>query len=922
MKRIAPLFAFILVLLTVIASCEKETMLTVDQTSLSFTDNGGSQTITLTANKPWTVKCDQSWCNVSPSAGEEAASSRITITCDANITHDGRSCNITFTCAELSKIVSVSQATNNGLIVSQTSYELTKAAQQLNIQIQANVKFIVDVDNGCKDWIKYNSTKGLSTSTVILDITENKTYDSREGKVTIKQDGGNLSSTVTIKQSQLDGLFITTPEYNLSNEKHTLTVEVSTNVEFDVKPEADWVKYVQTKGLSTKQIVLQVDENETYDQRETKVNVKQKNGDLSGTITIIQDEKYGILVSQPEYSLSNEATTIAVEVKYNVDFEVVIPDECKEWIKHVSTKALNSKTYTFSIAGNETYDNREGSITFKQKNGANSTTISIQQAQTDYLEVAQEEYTVDIEGGIITIDVTSNVEYDVFISSEAQSWLHRVETKGINNNTINIAVAPGAENTDRLGEIYVRYKEFEHRISIHQYSYEASTIIRFEDEMVKTKLIEAFDINKDGELSLKEARTVENIEHAFGEIKPIYFYERKPFRSFDEFRFFTNVTTIPKGMFSVWEDLSSITLPDSITLIDTAAFYSCTSLSSVVIPEGVTQIKEETFCGSGLKTVTLHEGVEVVNARAFSYCSNLTTVEVQGICLFQSSAFMGCKNLNHLYISDYSKWCSCGFSYHTHPFSYSKGDNHLYVRGVEVKELTIPMGITKIAAFAFSNCNCLSSVVIPTSITTIEQATFSNCSRLISVTIPSSVTSIGAGAFELCTSLTNIDIPQSVSSIEMGAFNGCSSLTSIILPPKITSIKFYTFSNCSKLSSVFVPDSVLTIEGQAFEHCTSLSNIVIPDSVTSIGAGAFYGCSALTSIIIPENVIQISDYAFMDCYQLEKIIILPSIPPLLGTYAFSGVNNNCPIYVPELSVEAYKSADGWRNYADRIKAIP
>ena len=95
MKRAVVFFLSILALLPFFASCEKETFLTVDQTSVSIPDTGGSQTIALTANKPWTASADQSWCKVSPSAGEEAASTRITITCDANTTYDARSATVT-----------------------------------------------------------------------------------------------------------------------------------------------------------------------------------------------------------------------------------------------------------------------------------------------------------------------------------------------------------------------------------------------------------------------------------------------------------------------------------------------------------------------------------------------------------------------------------------------------------------------------------------------------------------------------------------------------------------------------------------------------------------------------------------------------------------------------------------------------------
>ena len=499
-------------------------MLTVDQTSLSFTEAGGSSSITLTANKPWSASSNQSWCKVSPSGGEEATGSRISITCDANTTYDARNATVTITCAELTKQISITQATNNGLLVSQTSYELTKAAQQLNIQLQANVKFSVEVDNGCKDWIKYNSIKGLSTSTVVLDIAENKSYDAREGKVTIKQEGGNLSSTITIKQSQLDGLFITTPEYNLSNEKHTLTVEVSTNVEFDVKPEADWVKYVQTKGLNSKQIVLQVEENDTYDQRETKVNVKQKNGGLSGVITIRQDEKYGILVTQPEYNLNKEASVIEVEVKYNVDFEMVIPDECKDWIKQVSTKSLDSKTYTFSVAKNETYDNREGSITFKQKKGAISTTVTIKQAQTDGLIAEKTEYTVSSEEQRLDIKVKSNINYEVVIDDACKDWISRIQTKGLLEETLSFQVAKN-EGETRLGKVVLKGEGIQETVTIKQ---EAEGFVEFEDANFKAYCVKNFDKNGDGEISYSEAIKISNIYIETGNIESLQGIEFMP----------------------------------------------------------------------------------------------------------------------------------------------------------------------------------------------------------------------------------------------------------------------------------------------------------------------------------------------------------------------------------------------------------
>ena len=153
-----------------------------------------------------------------------------------------------------------------------------------------------------------------------------------------------------------------------------------------------------------------------------------------------------------------------------------------------------------------------------------------------------------------------------------------------------------------------------------------------------------------------------------------------------------------------------------------------------------------------------------------------------------------------------------------------------------------------------------------------------------------------------------------------GIFHNRLSLTSIILPNSITSIRRRTFRGCSSLSSITIPDSVTSIGGGAFEGCSSLSNVIIPDGVTSIGAWAFRGCSSLKSITIPNSVTSIGDDAFSDCESLKEIYCQPTTPPecneVLEAFEFNAKGRK--IYVPRQSVEAYKSAEGWKEYADDI----
>ena len=89
---------------------------------------------------------------------------------------------------------------------------------------------------------------------------------------------------------------------------------------------------------------------------------------------------------------------------------------------------------------------------------------------------------------------------------------------------------------------------------------------------------------------------------------------------------------------------------------------------------------------------------------------------------------------------------------------------------------------------------------------------------------------------------------------------------------------------------------------------------------TSIGDYCFSQCKGLTSITIPDSVTRIGNGAFQNCSVLRSVTIQATTPPSLGSGAFNNTNN-CPIYVPAESVNAYKAATNWTTYADKIKPL-
>ena len=130
----------------------------------------------------------------------------------------------------------------------------------------------------------------------------------------------------------------------------------------------------------------------------------------------------------------------------------------------------------------------------------------------------------------------------------------------------------------------------------------------------------------------------------------------------------------------------------------------------------------------------------------------------------------------------------------------------------------------------------------------------------------------------------------------------------------------YPYEN--NISSVTISSGVTSIGNHAFYECSGLTSVTIPSGVTSIGAWAFNTCSGLTSIDILDSVTSIGSAAFSNCRSLTSITVNATTPPNLGdAYVFNNTNN-CPIYVPAASVNAYKSATNWSTYSSRIQAIP
>lgn len=357
----------------------------------------------------------------------------------------------------------------------------------------------------------------------------------------------------------------------------------------------------------------------------------------------------------------------------------------------------------------------------------------------------------------------------------------------------------------------------------------------------------------------------------------------------------TGVTAIGQGAFWDCWALNQVTIPNSVSTIAGLAFLECGSLVTLTIPEGVTSIGYQAFYYCGMIDVTLPASVTFIDTEAFA-SSILTSITV-------ASGNPAYSSLNGVLFNK-SKTV-------LHTFPKAKGGSYVIPNGVttvlndsfklctRLTKVTAPPSLVSVGDRAFSDCKALGAISLPDGVTSLGYNTFSN-TALLGFTIPAGVTTIEYGTFSGCDQLKSVTIPASVTAIESDAFDGCTSLAGVTLPPNLTSIGDYAFGLCSSLSQIAIPTGVNEIGYRAFAGCESLlaftvdggnaaftsfkgvlfdkemhtlvcfpggraGGYFVPFGTETIGEASFMACGKVTSVRLPDTVEQIEGEAFLEC---------------------------------------------------------
>lgn len=317
------------------------------------------------------------------------------------------------------------------------------------------------------DWLSVSPTQGgAGTVTLQISAQPNESYDERNAAVLLTC--GNAQQTITVTQKQKDALLVNSHKVEMDAEGGTFGIELQANVTvtYEIEESAkSWLTAVSssTRGLTTSTLSFQVAENPDVSVRQAVITLR--GNDLREEVTVYQaGSEPAILLSQKEYTVPSDGETIQVELKSNTSYKVVMPDA--PWITETSTRAFSAYTHYFTVAVNESYDARTAEIYFVDKENGLQEKLIVTQAQKDAIVIAEDEYTMDAEGGRLEFTVNANVDFKIDIDAD---WIRQiVATRGLVEHALIFEVDGNNADESRKAIITLKADGFSQVITVVQ----------------------------------------------------------------------------------------------------------------------------------------------------------------------------------------------------------------------------------------------------------------------------------------------------------------------------------------------------------------------------------------------------------------------------------------------------------------------
>ena len=162
------------------------------------------------------------------------------------------------------------------------------------------------------------------------------------------------------------------------------------------------------------------------------------------------------------------------------------------------------------------------------------------------------------------------------------------------------------------------------------------------------------------------------------------------------------------------------------------------------------------------------------------------------------------------------------------------------------------------------------------------------------------------------------EVSNTIKTISSWSFS-FSKLKNVVLPETIVKIGYSSFSIMRYLENINIPEGVI-MENNCFTQNSSLKNITIKNAIFS--SETLQSCPNLETVTFGIGVDKVSINLLNNCKSLKWIEFQRVTPPTFNSaLILQNTNNEFVIYVPDGSIDAYKTAHNFTSFASRIKAV-
>ena len=369
--------------------------------------------------------------------------------------------------------ISVHQPFSTVFSVDKNTHDVDQDGGTVIVTLTHNIGFDVKIPDDC-DWITLpaSTRAGAESQTTVLTfrVKENTTYEARDAIITISNKEAGAEIKVSIHQAFTTTFKADKTSFDVPTEGGTITVNMESNVGYDVSipSDCDWITLpagarAKTRAAKTTAVVLRVSENTTYKERDAVVTISNKEAGVSVGIYIHQPFETVFNVDKAEAEVPMDGGTVTATVESNVDYNVSIPSDCK-WITLSSgsrsrTRGTKTSVLVFRVAPNTSGRPRAATVTIGNSSAGVRKGLTITQPFESSFKVDEAGFELDERPSVIGVNVSANVSVSV---QSQDDWLTVGNKTNVTENswTQQIIVSAFSDKAEqRIGHVKFIYPE-------------------------------------------------------------------------------------------------------------------------------------------------------------------------------------------------------------------------------------------------------------------------------------------------------------------------------------------------------------------------------------------------------------------------------------------------------------------------------